>query len=90
MGAGLGIGIAAGILDVTSAVFYGIGYGWSSKEFKKQASIAALSILTLGMSGGIKTAAHFAPRGAHALHEASQVIHEAVSPIVSWLSSKGH
>ncbi|MGW1934867.1 hypothetical protein ACWCPG_37195, partial [Streptomyces sp. NPDC001919] len=91
MAAGMGIGIAAGLLDTTSAVFYGVGYGWKSDEFRKQASIAALSVVTLGMSGGIKAAAHLGTKGAHALHEASQVIHEAVSPIVSWLSSKdGH
>ncbi|MFI8520093.1 hypothetical protein ACIGEZ_20030 [Streptomyces sp. NPDC085481] len=32
MAAGLGIGIAGALLDVTSAVFYGVGYGWSSKD----------------------------------------------------------
>ncbi|MEU9027532.1 hypothetical protein AB0D46_08345 [Streptomyces sp. NPDC048383] len=90
MAAGLGIGIGGAMLDAASAVFYGIGYGWTSNEFKKQAGIAALGALTIGASGVIGIAAKGVSKGSHLVAKVSEVAHEAVSPIVSWLSSKGH
>ncbi|MFJ7272764.1 hypothetical protein ACIQV3_40105, partial [Streptomyces sp. NPDC099050] len=71
-------------LEVISTVSTGIGYGWTSSEFKRSLGITTISALTFGVGRIVHHSV-----GSHLVKEISGIGREAVSTIVSWLGA-GH
>ncbi|MFJ6787055.1 hypothetical protein [Streptomyces angustmyceticus] len=80
----VGLGYTSLAFTGLNVLFTGIGYGWSSGEFRSSLAGAALSVVTFGQSKWIG-----ALGGSQVATKITQFGHDLISPITGLLGTLG-